>query len=250
MLECKPGLVRINAFNAPVEAYQTTRHGGESEGAYASFNLGLHTGDNAAVVAKNRQRLTLLLNTPWVKFMQQVHGAKVVTLTDQAAEVGECDAVVTALDDVALCVQTADCLPLLLADEKGVAIGAVHCGWRSLQAGIIAPAIQALKDLGAGEIIAWMGPAIGPQSFEVGPEVREAFVSVDERAKRCFIPGKGDRYLADLYALARLQLIAAGVRLLNAMCYDTFKEDDLFYSYRRAGVTGRMGSLILKRAGV
>lgn len=248
MQEHKLGLMQIHCFAPPVVAFQTTRHGGSSSGAYASFNLGPNSGDDAATVAHNRLRLALLLDTPQVKFMQQEHGCKVVTITDASQDPGVCDGMVTALNNVALCVQTADCLPLLLADDAGTAIGAVHCGWRSLSGGIIAPALTALRALGAEHICAWMGPAIGPQSFEVGPEVKAAFVKLDPLAAKCFVPGQGDRLLADLYALTRLQLEAAGVQEISAACFDTFTESELFYSYRRDGVTGRMASVIVKRA--
>lgn len=229
-----------------VRACNTTRNGGVSGAPLASLNLAEHVGDNREKVAENRARLKQALNLPaepvWLK---QVHGTRVV---DAAVVSGtpEADGSYSRAAGVVCAVLTADCLPLLLCDEQGSRIAAVHVGWRGLAAGIIEAALQHLGD--TRQLMAWLGPAIGPHSFEVGGEVREMFVAHDAEANHAFRPSPTGRWLANLYQLARQRLNAQGVTRIYGGEWCTHSESQRFYSYRRDGVTGRMATLIWIKA--
>ena len=228
---------------ARVRAVFTTRVGGSSSGAYAGFNLGRACGDDPASVSANRALLQSALQLPGEpRWLRQVHGTRVVAAHDGPAE-PEADASYTAQPGVVCAVQAADCLPVLFCDRAGSVVAAAHAGWRGLAAGVLEATIAALPVEPAG-LLAWLGPVIGPEAFEVGAEVREAFVAraaVDDAA---FRSGAGDRYFADLHALARSRLSRAGVRQLYGEPLSTHADSRRFFSFRRDRVTGRMAALI------
>jgi len=230
-----------------VRACSTSRSGGVSGPPFDSLNLAGHVGDDTEKVAENRARLKQVLDLPvepvWLK---QVHGTSVV---DAAGVNGipEADGSYSRKTGVVCAVLTADCLPLLLCDEQGSRVAAVHAGWRGLAAGVIE---AALSKMGApGEMLAWLGPAIGPQHFEVGLDVRELFVAHDGAAQYAFQPNPAGRWLADLYQLARQRLNAQGVTRIYGGEWCTYSESQHFYSYRRDGMTGRMATLIWLETG-
>jgi hypothetical protein len=240
---------------ANVGAFATTRKGGVSQGPYddgsggGGLNLGLHCGDEAQAVQENRRRLQALLpgRPAW---LSQVHGIAVVDAaavgTDQIAPVG--DASVASRAGVVCAILTADCLPVLFADLSGKVVGAAHAGWRGLAGGVLGATLAAMRDAGAGEITAWMGPAIGPSAFEVGEDVRASFEAAlpnaDLRNEFLPYPGRSGKYLANIFALARLMLARDGVTRAWGGEHCTVSERERFYSYRRDGVTGRQVSLI------
>lgn len=228
---------------ACVRAAVTTRVGGVSVGPYASLNLGDHVGDNPAAVAENRARLIQALGLPAApRWLKQVHGTCVLDVA-AAAQGGEADAGFTSRPGIVCAVLTADCLPVLFCDRAGTRVATAHAGWRGLVAGVLERTVDALGVLPA-DVLAWLGPAIGPQAFEVGEEVRAIFLSQDETVEAAFRPhGKG-RWLADLYALARHRLHRYGVDAVYGGGLCTFSDPAHFFSYRRDGVTGRMASLI------
>jgi YfiH family protein len=228
---------------ARVRAFVTTRDGGVSGGEYASMNLGSRSGDDVANVARNRLIVrSQLPATP--RWMAQMHGAEVADL-DRLREddVPSADAATTGIPGRVGAVLTADCMPLFLCDERGRRVGVAHAGWRGMAAGVIE---NTVRSVGAdpAKLMAWMGPTIGPTAFEVGPEVREAFVAVDSRAADAFVQHKPGKYLADLYALARQRLQRAGVARVFGGGFCTYREADRFFSYRRARKSGRMGAFI------
>jgi YfiH family protein len=227
-----------------VHACTTTRIGGVSLPPYDTLNLAIHVGDDPLAVAENRRRLREQLQLPSEpRWLNQVHGTcstDAALITDTPCEA---DASYTALPDVVCAVLTADCLPLLLCDRSGTRVAAIHAGWRGLHAGVIEQTVCAMNVPGE-ELLAWCGPAIGADAFEVGEEVREAFVSVDPLAVHAFLHSPHGRWLADLYVLAHQRLAAVGVTQVYGGDHCTFSEAQLFYSYRREGRTGRMASLI------
>lgn len=224
-----------------VKALQTTRYGGHSRGPYARMNLGDHVGDDPLVVAGNRQLLSPLLPSEPV-WMQQVHGIKVIDAA-KANCLPEADAAFASVPDTVCCVMTADCLPVLLCDRAGSVVSAVHAGWRGLLQGVIESAIDAMR-APPSELLAWLGPAIGPQAFEVGEEVRESFMNADANARQAFAPLPQGKWLANIYQLAHQRLSAAGVTQVYGGQFCTYADAERFFSYRRDGATGRMASLI------
>ncbi|AOJ33057.1 peptidoglycan editing factor PgeF [Burkholderia metallica] len=253
-----------------VGALITTRAGGVSEGPYGrrqgegalpgGMNLGLHTGDDPAHVAANRARLLALAGQPNAAWLEQVHGAQIVRADEviasapAAAAPVQADASVTDQAGAVCVVMVADCLPVLLCDAQGRAVGAAHAGWRGLAAGIVeqtAARVAALAGGATDALHAYLGPAIGPRAFEVGADVRDAFLdtapqSEHDETRLAFvaIDGAPGKYLADLYALARLRLGRAGVAHVSGGTACTVTEQDRFYSYRRDRVTGRMAAAI------
>lgn len=226
---------------ANVKTLQTTRHGGVSAAPYDSLNLGSHVGDAPLAVARNRMMLNTLLPSEPV-WLEQVHGTAVAN-ADMAGCRVQADASV-ARNRASVCVvMTADCLPVLLCDELGSVVGAAHAGWKGLSAGVIEATVREMA-AEPHKLMAWLGPAIGPDAFEVGDEVRATFVAADPQAVAAFIPGQSGKWFADIYALARLRLEALGVTRIYGGGHCTFHEREDFYSYRRDGVTGRMGSFI------
>lgn len=228
---------------ARVRAFVTTRAGGVSTGEFASMNLGTRGGDKAANVERNRLIVRELLPAA-PRYMAQVHGSAVADLDRLADDtVPTADAATTGLPGRVGVVLTADCMPLFLCDEEGKRVGVAHAGWRGMAGGVIEHAVRALGAEPA-KVMAWMGPAIGPDAFEVGPEVRETFLEVDPRAAEAFVPHKPGKYMADLYTLARQRLQRAGVARIHGGGFCTYGEADRFFSYRREQRSGRMGAFI------
>jgi len=223
-----------------VRALVTTRAGGVSLGRYASMNLGDHVGDEPLAVAENRALLhrETGCRTLW---LNQVHGTRVVDAA-AAGQGAEADASLSRISGEACAVMTADCLPVLLCDRAGTVVAAVHAGWRGLCAGVIESAVVAME-LPPCDVLAWLGPAIGPQAFEVGEDVRQAFLLHDSRAAQAFRARDG-KWLCDLYLLARQRLAALGVAGVWGGGLCTWSDAARFYSFRRDGVTGRMASLV------
>jgi YfiH family protein len=224
-----------------VRALQTTRTGGVSTAPYDSLNLGNHVGDAPMAVARNRMLLNTLLPSEPV-WLEQVHGTSVANADNANCRI-QADACI-ALQRGSVCVvMTADCLPVLLCDAQGSVVGAAHAGWKGLASGVIEATVQAM---GAApqHLMAWLGPAISQQAFEVGGEVRALFVDADPHAAAAFKPGQDGKWFADIYALARLRLDAMGVGQVYGGGHCTHRERERFYSYRRDGVTGRMGTFI------
>ena len=233
----------------------TTRSGGVSRGPYATMNLGFATanrvtGDDIACLAENRRRLDRHLPSSPV-WLDQVHGTAVATLEGAAVAAARAapptaDAAVTRERGVVCAVLTADCLPVLLADRAGRAVGIAHAGWRGLAGGVLEATIDALAALGvgSGDLAAWLGPAIGPAAFEVGADVVEAFCAADAGAAACFVPHADGKWRADLYGLARRRLAAAGVGAVTGGGFCTHADAARFYSFRRERETGRMAALV------
>lgn len=233
------------AWPAPgrVRAAATTRNGGVSRPPFASFNLGAHVGDNPVHVAGNRQRLREALELPGEPlWLQQVHGATVIAAEQITGPVGG-DASYARAPGQVCAVLTADCLPVLLCERSGGRVAALHCGWRGLVNGVIGATLARLA-CAPEQILAWLGPAIGPDHFVVGEEVRNLFMDMDPDNDFYFRPSRGQRWLADLYGLTRRQLQASGVTAIYGEHRCTVTEREQFFSYRRDGVTGRMATLI------
>ncbi len=226
-----------------VHALTTTRAAGFSIGPYHSLNLGDHVGDDPQRVHSNRERLRQAAGLPAEPcWLRQVHGIDVVDAAD--VEPGStADGSFTSEQNNVCVVLTADCLPILLCDRRGTTVGVLHAGWRGLAAGIVEAGVARMGAPGAS-LLAWLGPAIGPAVFEVGDDVRDAFVGADPKAASAFTANPRGRWLADLYRLARRRLERQGVTAIYGGEYCTYTQADLFYSYRRDGATGRMASLI------
>ena len=242
-----------------VRALMTWRGAGSAHGASAApcafFNMGAHVGDAPDAVAANRARLAAAMHGARPVWMNQVHGARVITLGAAAPDAPpeDADAAATRAAGVACCVMVADCLPVLLADADGRAVAAAHAGWRSLAAGVLEGAVTRVRELAGappeeGEVVAWLGPCIGPAAFEVGDEVRAAFLAADENAAACFAPHGSGHWRANLSALARARLAACGVQRIagndGSRQWCTFSQPQHWYSYRRDGRTGRMAACV------
>jgi len=237
------GLVRPQ-WPAAVGACVTTREGGASAGAYASLNLGLRSGDEEAAVRENRRRLETLLPTPPV-WLRQVHGIRVAD-ADAARSAGaepEADAAVARRPGTVCAVLAADCLPVLLADEAATVVGIAHAGWRGLCGGVLEATVDAMQ-VAPDRLLAWLGPAIGPRVYEVGDEVRAAFLAREEASAQAFCPARPGHWLLDLYAVARQRLAAHGVAQVHGGGLCTYSDPAHFYSHRRDRSTGRMAALI------
>lgn len=242
----------IPDWNAPLEigALSTTRRGGFSGAPYddgsgnGGLNLGAHVGDDPEAVHANRMLLRRLLPSE-PAWLSQMHGTTVVDAGEVTAAT-QADACIATRPGQVCVIQTADCLPVLFCDAGGRVVGGAHAGWRGLVGGVLENTVTRMRDAGAGDILAWLGPAIGPQCFEVGQEVLDAFMSRAPAMANAFsaIPGRQGKYLADIYMLARLVLQSAGVDRIagGGMC--TVSDASRFYSYRRDKLTGRMASLI------
>ena len=217
---------------------------GGSAGVYAGLNLGTHVGDKPEVVAANRQLLQqycgLKQNPAW---LNQVHGTKVLDLDSWHGELSDADASVTSTAGLAAVVMTADCLPVLYCDKAGNKVAAAHAGWRGLCGGVLEATLKHFPE--PSTVLVWLGPAIGPLNFEVGSEVRAAFLAHSPEAAAAFVPsGHANKYLADIYLLARQRLQTAGVTAIYGGDYCTVADPQRFFSYRRDGQTGRQASLI------
>ncbi|MBY0475808.1 MAG: peptidoglycan editing factor PgeF [Nitrosomonas sp.] len=231
-----------------VKALFTTRAGGmshDANGIYASLNLATHVNDNLADVTKNRTLLRRYLPAE-PRWLKQVHGTVPIPIDQTTTKIPEGDAVFSRKRKTVCAVMVADCLPVLLCNTAGTTVGIVHAGWRGLAGGIIEKSIQAMQ-ADHGELIAWLGPAIGPNHFEVGTDVYEAFVQHDTQAKQGFVAKSGQqggKWLADIFLLARQRLTSSGIAQIYGGGICTFSDSEHFFSYRRDGVTGRMAALI------
>lgn len=226
-----------------VAACSSTRHGGFSQAPYESLNLGTHVGDDAATVQRNRESLVASAGLPQMPhWLTQVHGTRVLRLDGKAPTDLRADAVYSNQPGQVCAVMTADCLPVLFSSLAGNEIAAAHAGWRGLCDGVLEKTVAEFA-AEPDQISVWLGPAIGPHQFEVGAEVREAFMAVDTAASMAFTPC-GDKYLADIYLLARQRLQAVGITAIYGGDRCTVSEASHFFSYRRDGITGRLASLI------
>lgn len=233
-----------------VGAWMTTRPGGASLGPYAGCNLGAHVGDEPHAVVANRGALAQRLGDVRLQWLRQEHGVRVLRATSATtAEEPSADAAWTDEPGVACCVLVADCLPVLLAAADGRAVAAVHAGWRGLAAGVVEAALAHMaRGAGCepGQIVAWLGPCIGAQRFEVGEDVVQAFGGGPRFAARGVRDGR-QRWLADLQGLAQDRLRAAGVAALSGAAACTVEDASRFFSYRRDGVTGRLAAAVWRR---
>lgn len=252
---------------AGVRGGSTLRHGlGVSPAPFDTLNLGGHrsaSGDAAANVLANRRALVEALGLPAAPlWLRQVHGTRVVDADAHRAAAAPCadgmtalavdeepeaDAAVTRRADVVLAVLHADCLPVLLCADDGAVLGAAHAGWRGLAAGVVEATVDAMRVPGE-RVIAWLGPAAGPMNYEVGEEVRAAFVDRDAGAASAFVATRPGHWRVDLYALARRRLAARGVSRVHGGGRCTIADSSAFFSHRRDAVTGRMASLLWRSA--
>jgi len=236
------GLPVLSALNtAGVRSFFTTRQGGVGTGPYASLNLGVNTADDPTIVAANRHRVQAALPGP-PGWLTQVHGAQVWDADTLTHHTPQADATITTVPHRVLTILVADCLPVVIADTRGRALGVAHAGWRGLAAGVLENTVTALRtrcpDAGWQ---AWIGPGIGPSAFEVGPDVRSAFVSSGDDAEFVACPDQPQKWFADLPALAEQRLRRAGVTHIQRVNLCTVSHPELFFSHRRdGGVTGRM----------
>jgi YfiH family protein len=227
---------------AHVRVLSTLRAGGVSVDPFASLNLAAHVGDRPGAVSANRLLLREAAHLPAEPlWLEQVHGTHVIRHPGESVVV-RADASVAFEPGRVCAVMTADCLPVVLTDRGGARVGVAHAGWRGLLDGVVEATIAALGTSSA-ELVAWLGPAIGPHAFEVGDEVRSAFAARNPAAGECFLPGERNRYQADLYGLARLALAGAGVLSVHGGGWCTHHESERFFSFRRDGITGRMATL-------
>ena len=229
-----------------IRAAFTLRAGGVSRPPFDSFNIGAHVGDDSAAIAENRARLRESLELPAEPvWLQQVHGKRAVDLDGQASRdsLGAADAATARSAGSVCAIQVADCMPVLFAAADGSVVGAAHAGWRGLAGGVLESTVRAMK-APAAELMAWMGPAIGPGHFEVGEEVRAAFLAADVGASAAFTANERGRWQCDLYALARRRLAAMGVGAIHGGGWCTYADPVRFFSYRRDGRCGRMAALI------
>lgn len=227
---------------ANVKTLITTRNGGVSEGVYRSLNLGAHVGDHLDCVARNREIVERQTGLPAV-YLNQIHSNTVVNAAAHSGRSPDADASFDTTGTVACTAMTADCLPVLFCDRAGTVVAAAHAGWRGLAGGILQNTVAAMN-VPPVEIMAYLGPAIGPDAFEVGQDVYDAFCTQNSVAAQAFEPIGGGKYLADIYTLARQVLKREGVDRVYGGGRCTVLERDTFFSYRRDGTTGRMASMI------
>jgi len=228
-----------------VHAAFSLRLGGVSRAPFDSLNVGAHVGDDPARVGENRRRVEAALALPaTLRWLRQVHGTNVLDADRTAGAAPEnADAVVVRGPGTVAVIQVADCLPVLLAAPNGHAVAAAHAGWRGLAAGVLEATVERLAEP-AGGLMAWLGPAIGPEHFEVGDEVRAAFTQADPGAAVAFEPNAHGRWQCDLVQLARRRLQALGVQQVYGGHWCTFADPERFFSYRRDGRCGRMGAFV------
>jgi len=227
-----------------VHAAFSLRSGGVSGAPFDSLNLGAHVGDDPGSVGENRRRVEAALALPATpRWLNQVHGTNVLDADRFAGAPESADAVVVRRPGTVAVIQVADCLPVLLAAAGGRAVAAAHAGWRGLAAGVLEATVERLAEPASG-LTAWLGPAIGPEHFEVGDEVRAAFMQADPGAVEAFAVNARGRWQCDLVQLARHRLLALGVRQICGGTWCTFADRGRFFSHRREGRCGRMGAFI------
>ena len=220
-----------------------------AKNSFGDFNLGDHVGDDPVVVENNKQSLLKILpeNTK-IQWLKQVHGGHVHALTEYSEQKIEADAVVTSLKNVALSVMTADCLPIFLADKNGREIAAIHGGWKPLVKNIISTTIDKMSFL-PEQLYAWLGPCIGEHAFEVGAEVKQAFIQQSPAFKKAFVTvdnRNNKKYVANLQRIASIQLQQCGIHHISVLPHCTYNRTEQYYSYRRENITGRMASIICR----
>jgi YfiH family protein len=252
-LAALPGLVPIWPAPARVKAFMSTRAGGVSPPPWASLNLGVHVGDEPQRVAHNRAMLQSALGVRPV-FLEQVHGTQVLNLTVHEGQGLQADACITATPGLACTIMVADCLPVLLCDSQGRWVAAAHAGWRGLADGVLETLVQTAQERGTspGDMLAWLGPCIGPAAFQVGTEVRQVFLDRDASCGHRFRPDLEGKWLADLPGLARDRLARLGVQQVHGHTgqpeWCTVSDASRFFSHRRdarvLGASGRMAALI------
>lgn len=225
-----------------VKAFASTRVGGFSTAPYQGLNLGAHVGDDLSIVEKNRDWLAQEAKMPSAPiWLNQTHSEVVAQVSEPTTQVLDADGVFTSSSEVVCSAMTADCLPVLLTNTQGTQVAAVHAGWRGLANGIVENALE----LFSGEVMAWLGPAIGPQAFEVGEDVLQAFVDFDSQAHQAFTPREAEgKWLADMSKLATQRLNKFSITQVFDSGLCTFQDKEDFYSYRRDGVTGRQATFI------
>lgn len=226
-----------------IKAFTTTRIGGLSRGAYSTFNLGLHVGDEDQRVVRNRKRLREILRLPSEPmWLDQIHGKKCEKWRE-SSEAVTADASYSGQPNKVCLVMTADCLPILICNKAGNWVSACHAGWRGLAAGVIENSLSKYEGNKSNDLIAWIGPAISQKHFEVGVEVKNEFLKLDDSFEQFFIKNKHSKFQFDFVALAKKKLENWGVSCFGGN-YCSFDDPEQFYSYRRDGTTGRMASLI------
>lgn len=227
---------------ANINALTTTRLGGDSHGTFNGLNLADHVDDNIEHVTKNRQIISQTLNIEEPVWLKQVHGIKVVNATT-AQHHAEADAIFSNQINSVCAVLTADCLPLLFCNKTASKVAAAHAGWRGLADGVIESTVDVLQE-NPENLMVWLGPAIGPQCFEVGQDVVDAFVVNDKASVCAFTQTDDEHYLADIYQLARLRLKRLGIENVYGGELCTYTDEERFYSFRKNKITGRMASMI------
>lgn len=225
-----------------VKALTTTRSGGVSQAGYSSLNLADHVDDKPEHVKQNRKILIESLSIKEPVWLKQVHGIQVVDALS-AGHHAEADAIYSNQPDSVCAVLTADCLPLLFCNQQATKVAAAHAGWRGLANGVIEATVAALQENNK-DLMVWLGPAIGPECFEVGQEVFDVFVSHDSQAASAFSRVDSEHYLADIYQLARLRLNQLGIKKIYGGGLCTYTDEERFYSFRKNKITGRMASMI------
>lgn len=226
-----------------IKAYTTTRKGGFSDAPYESFNLGDHCGDNENLVQHNRELLNKTLHLPHQPiWLSQIHGIEAVAI-EKTNPATPADAAYTQQINKVCAVLTADCLPILVCDRNATRVAAIHAGWKGLASGVIEATIKKLAIPGK-ELLVWLGPAISQRAYEVGDEVRAQFINYDADATEAFIPSANQRWMANMYLLAKQRLKKLEISNIYGGNFCTYSQPELFFSYRRDNVTGRMASLI------
>lgn len=240
-----------NSSSSPLLTEQVTS-------TFGGFNLGLHVGDDAERVTHNRNVLNhfisqqlfyqaeKLIDEVDIQWLEQVHGNEVVTVINVNEQAIVADASITRQKNIALAIMTADCLPILLSHRMGTEIAAIHGGWRPLAGNIVAKTIAKMHS-SPSDIVAWLGPCIGKDSFEVGEEVKQSFTQLDAEFNDAFVMQDNGKYLADLQKIARRQLVSLGVNAIASLTKCTYQETETYYSYRKQQITGRMASVICRR---
>ncbi len=240
-----------NSSSSPLLTEQATS-------TFGGFNLGLHVGDDAERVTHNRNVLNYFISQQLfdqaeklsdevdIQWLEQVHGNEVVTVISVNEQAIVADASITRQKNIALAIMTADCLPILLSHRMGTEIAAIHGGWRPLAGNIVAKTIAKMHS-SPSDIVAWLGPCIGKDSFEVGEEVKQSFTQLDEEFNDAFVMQDNGKYLADLQKIAGRQLVSLGVNAIASLTKCTYQETETYYSYRKQQITGRMASVICRR---
>lgn len=232
------------SWNVPdtIRMVITTRQNGFSKPPYESLNLSMHVGDDSAAVEKNRQYVYDTLQLPSEPFwLEQQHGNKVSVISDPSP-ITTADSAVALSSNKVCAVMVADCLPVFLCDKNAKGVAVAHCGWRGLATDVLQNTMTALNSA-PKDIYAWLGPAIGTNAFQVGDDVRNAFINEDDAYALSFLPDNQGKWMADIYQIARIQLQRLGIERIEGGFYCTYYDKRQFYSYRRDAVTGRIAAL-------